>query len=262
MPNDTVLAFVDYENIRISLQDHFVETVDIRTLVRAIRDVGATIGQLRGIRVYGDWTRRGFEARQFQDSGCQLVHVLRKRSKGDRSDMTMAFAIDDVCREEAGISACLVVSGDADFSAAILRGTEHGKKMHLSAISRTTARELLGQVEGFYPLEAVLQVTPIEPPEPLFEVPKPDEAQIRFIRRLHGLEKSLPYVVRGYFRSTIMENAPEWGETPQEQEDFIERAIADGLVETYEVPNPRIPGRQVVCLRLVKDNAVVRSVLS
>lgn len=262
MPSQTVLAFVDYENIRISLQDHFVEAVDIPSLVQAIRDVAGTIGELRGIRVYGDWTRRDFEARQFQDSGCQVVHVLKKRSKGDRTDMTMAFAIDDVCREEPTISACLVVSGDADFSAVILRGTERGKKMHLTAVSRTTARELLGQVEGFYPLEGVLEVTPIEPSEPLFELAEPDEAQIRFIRRLHGLEKTLPYVVRNYFRNRIMEDVPEWGETPDERDDFIDRAIEDGMVEAYEMPNPQIPGRHVVCVRLVKDNPVVRRVLT
>lgn len=176
--------------------------------------------------------------------------------------MTMAFAIDDVCREDASISACLVVSGDADFSVAILRGTERGKKMHLSAISATTARELLGQVEGFYPLDGVLDLTPIEPPELLFELAQPDEALTRFIRRLHGLEKTLPYVVRNYLRDTIMEDVPAWGETPQERDDFIQRVIADGVIEAYERPNPRIPGRNVACVRLIKDDPVVSSVLT
>ncbi len=217
MPKETVLAFIDYENIRISLRENFVETVEIPALVEAIRHVAKTIGDLRGIRAYADWTRRGHEARQFQECGCMIVHVLRKRSGPDRTDMKMAFEVNDVTREQRDISACLIVSGDAHFSEGILRGTQRGKKMHLCAISTTTARELLGQVEGFYPLESVLNLTPILLPVPLLEVPQPEEALTRFIQRLHRLEAGLPYVVRNYLRDTIMEDSMDWGETSQEE---------------------------------------------
>lgn len=262
MPKETVLVFIDHENIRISLRENFVETIDIPTLVSAIRQVAETIGTLRSIRVYADWIRRGYEARQFQEQGCVIMQVLRKRSGADRTDMKMAFQVNDVTREQRDITACLVVSGDAHFSEAILRGTERGKKMYLCAIGTTTARELLGQVKAFYPLESILNLTPKLPPVPLLEVPQPKEALVRFIQRLHGLEVALPYVVRNYLRDTIMEDLVDWGETPQERDDFVERAIADGIIEPYEMPNPRIVGRNVTCVRLIKDSPIVRSVLT
>jgi len=261
MPQETVLAFVDYENIRISLREGFLESVSIPELVSAIRQVAEEIGDLRAIRVYCDWTRRDHEARQFQEAGCTIVHVLRKRSGRDRTDIKMAFEIEDVTREQPDISACLIVAGDAHYWEPILRGTERGKKMHLSAVSTSTARELLGQVKGFYPLEGVLNLTTIEAAAPLLEVPLPEESLARFVQRVHGLEAGLPYVVRNYLRDTIMEDLVDCGETRQERDDFIERAIADGIIEPYEMPNPLIPGRNVTCVKLVKDNPIVTSIL-
>ena len=262
MPNETVLAFVDYENIRISLREGFVESVSIPQLIDGIRNVAQIIGDLRGIRVYSDWTLRGHEAREFQECACTIVHVLRKRSGSDRTDMRMAFEIDDVTREQPDISACLIVSGDAHFTEVILRGTERGRKMHLCAVSTTAARELLGQVEGFYPLEGVLDLTAIEPPVPLLRAPQLEEGLIRFIQRLQRLEQGLPHVVKNYFRDTIMAQTTDWGETTQERDDFIERATADGVIEQYEIPNPRIVGRNVTCVRLIRDNPIVRSVFT
>jgi len=133
--------------------------------------------------------------------------------------------------------------------------------MHLSAVSTSTARELLGQVKGFYPLEGVLNLTAIEAAAPLLEVPLPEESLARFVQRVHGLEAGLPYIVRNYLRDTIMEDLVDCGETRQERDDFIERAIADGIIEPYEMPNPLIPGRNVTCVKLVKDNPIVRSIL-
>jgi len=54
----------------------------------------------------------------------------------------------------------------------------------------------------------------------------------------------------------------QFGETPVEVNQFLDQEMQKGYLEAYSVENPKIPGKQVKCLRLKRDsNLVVEALL-
>jgi hypothetical protein len=258
---EVVMVHIDYENIRWRFRD-YVEYVTLEDVLKAFQSIGNEIGELRQMFFYGDWTRRPQDARKIEEYGFRAVNVLSKIRGADRSDPTMMFAIDDQSREQPEITAFLLGAGDADYKEIILRCRERGKRIYAACFGRSASRELFTMTEGVYPLEVKLNLTerqPIAlPPSEVLDEPR----KTRYlIQRIDSLEKTLADVVRNYLRDKILLPIKQFGETSSEVEQFLDQEIQRGYLEEYSIENPKIPGRQVKCLRLKREHPLITEAL-
>lgn len=116
---DRVMVFVDYENIRLSLADYFVERVTPAQLVGAFKRVAGERGVHRGSVFFGDWGRRPADAREIEENGAVARLAISKRSGRDRSDTVMMLDLYDAIKEKENITAFVVGAGDADYKEVI-----------------------------------------------------------------------------------------------------------------------------------------------
>lgn len=260
---ELVMVFIDYENIRRGLADNFQEQVGATQVIKAMSDLASEIGEFRGGMAFGDWTLRAEDARTIEEHGFQAYNVLLTRGGRDRSDPPMMLEIYDVIHEKPDISAFIVGSGDSGFKEIIRRGKERGKRMYICAVGLTIAREFLTLSSGVFPLEERLGLSPKAEPTILGT---PLDLATRdwkpFIRRLDSLERALPDIVCNYLVNSILERSMGCGDTKQEKQQFLEEAVLTGLVEFYDIPNPKLPGRTVQACRLNREDPIVAQILS
>lgn len=257
-----VLVAIDWENIRKGLAN-FVERITAGQVCAAFETVAKRFGDYRGGTVFGDWTLRSDEARVFEDHGLQAYNVLRSRSGKDRSDPAIILEVYDWIRERPDVDAFILGSGDSDFKELIRRGRQRGKQVVICAVGQTIAGELHTMTATF-PLESELgltlrQTTPATLPG--FALDEEVTKWGVLIHRLDSMERELPYVVLSYLRSLL---SPAWGAGPSEleQEAFLQDALAIGILETYQVDNPKRPGRKVTVVRLNREHDTVRQMFS
>jgi len=255
MPKVILMAHIDFENIRWRFRE-YVEYITLEKLVEAFKSIGEEIGELRQMFFYGDWTRRPQDARKIEELGCRAINVLSKVRGSDRSDPTMMFAIDDQSRQRE-ITAFLLGAGDADYKEVVLRCRERGKNVYVVCFGRSAARELFTMTEGVYPLEARLGLKERQQTLPTLELIDEQSKRKHFIQRIDSLEKTLDYVVRNYVRDKILLPIKLFGETRKEVDNYLDNELKQGYFKECSIANPKLPGKQVICFKLERDDQLV-----
>ncbi|MBI3287819.1 MAG: hypothetical protein HYZ68_07205 [Chloroflexi bacterium] len=115
MAKDKIMAFVDYENIRIGLSKNYVEQVKPAQIIRAIQTLAKDRGEFRGGIFFGDWTRRPQDAREIEDQGWRAYNVLATRGGKDRSDMPMGLEIYDAFQSKKEMTTFIYSLGRRGF---------------------------------------------------------------------------------------------------------------------------------------------------
>jgi hypothetical protein len=260
---ELVMVFIDYENIRRGLAENFQEQIKPSQIVKTMSDLASEIGEFRGGMAFGDWTLRPEDARAIEEYGFQAYNVLLTRGGKDRSDPPMMLEMYDAMHEKPQISAFIVGSGDSGFKEIVRRGRERGKRMYICAVGLTIAREFLTLSSGVFPLKDRLGLTPKAEAtilgKPLASVTRDWSP---FVRRLNSLEGALPHVICNYLINSILEASMGCGDTKEEKQQFLEEAASTGLIEFYDVPNPKLPSRTVRACRLKREATIVIEILS
>lgn len=75
------------------------------------------------------------------------------------------------------------------------------------------------------------------------------------VMHLARLESRLPMVARNYFRDLLPGDH-------EQREAAIVRALQQGIVIPYELPNPKMPGRTMLAIKLNQDHPTVKAILS
>jgi len=263
MAREKLAAFVDYENLRQAFRD-YVEPVTVEDVVHAFEALGEELGELRSMQFYGDWTRRPQDAHAIEERGWRTVNVLSTRYGKDRSDIPIAFDMYDTAREKKDVTAVILGSGDSGFKEAILRAKECGKRVYVLCFGASVSREFFTLTQGVFPLEVRLNLTEkvlVQAPMPGIKQDEVDVTLAELIRRLDSLEKSLPYVVRNYFRDRILLPNQQFGETAADVDALLDRAREAKVLDECEVPNPQLSGRTVKAVKLNRDNSTVQDTL-
>jgi hypothetical protein len=253
---EIIMVHIDYENIRWRFQD-YVEYLTIEDIIQAFKALAEELGELRQMFFYGDWTRRPLDSRKIEEHGYRAVNVLSKVRGADRSDQTMAFRIDDQARDNPNVTTFLIGAGDADYKEVILRCRERGKLIYVLCFGRSASRELFSMTHGVYPLEVRLSLTEKQP-KALPTISLLNEAAKRqlLIQKLDNLEKALPYVVRIYFLKLLLP-LQQFGETLSEVETFLDQELKENYIDEYSINNPKIPSKQINCLKLNRASSLV-----
>jgi hypothetical protein len=258
---EIIMAHIDYENIRWRFRD-YVEYITIEDVIKAFESLARELGELRQMFFYGDWTRLPFDSRKIEEYGYRAVNVLSKVRGADRSDVSMSFKIDDQARDNREVTTFLIGAGDADYKEVILRCRERGKRIYVLCFGRSASRELFTMTHGVYPLETRLSLTEKQPKAlPTIEqIDEPTHKRL-LIQKLDSIEKTLPYVVRLYFIKLLLP-LKQFGETFSEVEKFLDQQIQEGYLSEYTIDNPKIPGKQLRCLKLNRDSELVVETLT
>lgn len=259
---EVILGFVDYENFRMAFRN-YNEFLTVEHIIDAFQELGAELGDLRTIFFYGDWTRRPQDARTIEEHGHRAVNVLSTRYGKDRSDFPMGFDMYDHAKDDREVSAFIVGSGDSGFKEAILRCKQHGKRIYVLCFGKSAARELFTLTNSVYPLEARLGLTEKLPTQPVPGVPAADETIVirNLIEVVDSVEKSIPYIVRNYLRDKVLLPKQKFGETAQEIDELLDKAIQEKILLVEEIPNPKIEDRTVLTIRLNRSSGSVKEVL-
>ena len=249
-----VLIAIDWENIRRALPN-FIEHVTPEQVCAAFQTVASRFGDYRGGTVFGDWTLRVEEARVFESHGLQAYNVLRSRRGKDRSDPAINLEVYDWVRDRSDVDTFILGSGDSDFQELIRRARNRGNQVVICAFGDTIAGEMKNMTPVF-PLEAELSLTPKREIAPT--LPGTPDSEIvskvqTFVQRMSNLERSLPYVVLNYLKTIA---TPAWGigSDAIQRHVFLQELISDGILEEYDVDNPKRPGQTAIAVRLNRSH--------
>lgn len=265
-----VAVFMDYENIRRGLWNHFQKQIpgdiSVAQLLDAAKQVANEIGSLYEAYIFGDWTIRPEDAREVDRTPqFRTQLVLRSESKKDRTDPVMNFAIDDIFRDRSEINDVVVCAGDSDYCEVLRRGNRMHKNMYICAIGPQTAPELLSLAKAFYPIEQRLGVKAIEVDELKAIVARLEPAELNkwapLIKQLDQAERRLPNVVRSHFINQYMAPGLGYGDTFEQRAVTLDYAVQLGLLSYDRIPHPE-DGRPVRTIRLNRSHDMVKAVLA
>lgn len=267
-PNHAVMIAIDWENIRRGASTYGI-TLTPDEFTYALLNVASVFGGVSNAKVFGDWSLRPAEAREFSDLGFTPHHAPRTTAGKDRTDPSIMLEVYDWIRDHPECETIILASGDADYMALIQRAQRAQKRIILCAFSQAVARDLLATAPLF-PLEAELDL-PIAPhgdvhipepaPGPNPGATSPDEAHlVTFINEMNRTEARLAFVG---FSMLCNQWMPEWGIGANEFEcrRLIEDWINEGVTERHQVENPNQPSWPTTAIRLVRESPAVRRVL-
>ena len=255
-----VLMAIDWENIRRGAQ-MYQQSVSPRALCDAMKSVGEVFGEVRGGKVFGDWSLRREDAAAFTLAGVEPYNAPRTMAGKDRTDPSILLEVYDWVRDREDCPWILLGSGDSDYQALVDRAKTNGRRIIICAFSQSVARDMLA-VAPLFPLEAELG----------FRLPEhgaivggdgmtsTQDALQTFVRQMDRLEGSMNFV--GY-NKLCTQWMLDWGIASTEYECYrlIDQWLYDEVVERHDVANPNNPAYPTSAIRLIRSNETVRDLL-
>ena len=127
--------FVDYPNIKLSLQEY------VRTQypdISMVKDYANRLGKVAFLRTYGDWNMLYKQRKHLKKVyGMKLINEPHLKTgngkKKDAVDMRMAFDIGACLEKFPQIDLYILVSGDADFLPVLRQIKMRGKEILIIA---------------------------------------------------------------------------------------------------------------------------------
>ncbi len=256
-----VLIAIDWENIRRGAQ-MYQQSVTPRALCDAMTTVGETFGEVRGGKVFGDWSLRREDAAAFHIAGIEPYNAPRTMAGKDRTDPSILLEVYDWVRDREDCQYIVLGSGDSDYQALVDRAKSNGRRIIICAFSQSVARDMLA-VAPLFPLEAELG----------FRLPEhgaiaegdgmhtsTQDALQTFVRQMDRLETAMNFV--GY-NKLCTQWMLDWGIASTEYECYrlIDQWLYEEIVERHDVANPNNPAYPTSAIRLIRSNETVRELL-
>ena len=256
-----VLIAIDWENIRRGAQ-MYQQTVSPRALCDAMKSVGEVFGEVRGGKVFGDWSLRREDGASFSMAGIDPYNAPRTMAGKDRTDPSIILEVYDWIRDREDCQYIILGSGDSDYQALVDRAKNNGRRIIICAFSQSVARDMLA-VAPLFPLEAELGFRLPEHgtlPNPAEMQQQSQDVLQSFVRQMDRLESSLNFV--GY-NKLCTQWMLDWGIASSEYECYrlIDQWTYDEIVERHDVANPNNPAYPTSAIRLIRSNDHVRDLL-
>ena len=94
------------------------QTVTPRALCDAMKTVGEVFGEVRGGKVFGDWSLRREDGASFSLAGIEPYNAPRTMAGKDRTDPSIILEVYDWIRDREDCQYVVLGSGDSDYQAA------------------------------------------------------------------------------------------------------------------------------------------------
>lgn len=232
-----VAILIDYENLHWSMKNYYGCSLPLDDLTRGLRGVAAEHGTLCLAYAFADFDTEEFHGLpgQLLKRGIEPQYVLGKLTPdGHRKnavDIEMSVAAVEMIFTRPDITTFVFATGDRDMLNATRRIHAYGRTVHAVASDRAMSADLKRFANRFTSLEELFHLR--RPAARSGDAPAPETTLEDVVTRLEGLEQSrLPFVGLKYF----IEN--HFADDKESAYRAVNQAIADGLIQTYQVPNP------------------------
>ncbi len=159
----------------------------------------------------------------------------------------MSLDAQEMSWTKTDIEHFVLVCGDRDFIPVVKRLQQRGKTVHVIGLRVSTSRDLMNFVGSNY--SAVEELLGIIPAKGVVAAKAREDATLSMetvCAKLADFEPRLKFVAVSHFVKNILE-----GEQSEKSAVF-NRAVAAGLIETYQIPNPKSQEHPTTCCRLAK----------
>jgi uncharacterized LabA/DUF88 family protein len=261
MANQVVLL-IDYENVHWSMVREYHLEPELSKFLESLKKEAGKYGQLTMIIAYADFDHddfRGLQS-QFQRNNVETRHVFSKTYENGRrknaADIEMSLDAQELARERPEFETFVLVCGDRDFIPIVKRLQQQGRTVHVVGIRATTSRDLQNFVGGKYTaVEELLGIIPAKKGVPHAAVADEAISIETIMQKLDAAESRLKFVAVSHFLNNIVE-----GVFSQKSLAF-NKAVEQGLIELYHIPNPKSINYPTKCCRLKRDNPRVAEFL-
>jgi len=144
-----VAVFLDFENIKRSVDDFFVnERVDLKRILDEIQRI--VEGRITIKRAYADWGLFKDYRSDLLDNACEPVQVFALTYRGKNgADIRIAIDVMDVVLRQADITHVALVSGDSDFTPLVTKLREFGRVVIGVGVRSNTSNYLAKSCDVF-----------------------------------------------------------------------------------------------------------------
>lgn len=259
-----VALMIDYENVHWSMVREYHLEPEISNLLESLKKEAEKYGQVTITLAYADFDNddfRGLQS-QFQRNNVETRHVFSKTYENGRrknaADIEMSLDALELARDRVGdLKAFVLVCGDRDFIPVVKRLQQKGIVVHIIGLRITTSKDLQNFVGGKYTaIEDLLGIIPAKKGAPVSSDAPIEKISLEaIVSKLHAAEKRLKFVAVSHFLNSIVE-----GEFSEKSLAF-NKAVEQGLIELYSVPNPKNQQYPTKCCRLNNDNPRMREIV-
>jgi uncharacterized LabA/DUF88 family protein len=248
-----VALFIDYENIHWTMVREYHVEPEISKFISTLKQTTEQFGHVSYIAAYADFDNSDFRGLQseFQRNAVETRHVFSKTyndgTRKNAADIEMSLDAQEMSTNRSDIETFCLVCGDRDFIPIIKRLQQKGKLVHVIGLRASTSRDLqnfvgknysvVEELLGFVPAKSVasagsraIEVIPVEV----------------VCAKLAAAEERYKFVAVKHFLKSLLE-----GEQSAKTAAF-NRAIDEGLIELYKIPNPNNPDHPTTCCKLKK----------
>lgn len=267
---EKIAVYLDYENIRKSLEMHHNHIADPSKVSTAVMKAAGQYGRVLCAYAYGDWALlhpaagggRVKSAALFQTAGFEPIMVPVKPSGQDRTDLRLALDAQRALFKRPEVTAFLIVSGDGDYGVLAREIRLEQRRVMVCGIGKTMSRELISLADPLITFESLLGLTP-----PQAEMPEPSaspKTQFEWVPFIVAVDKATKmnwdFVGFKHFRDKWL--TPEMGaDSNEKQHELMNEAVSQQIIETYPVVNPKNPSFRTTAIRLNKTHPLVQATL-
>jgi len=257
-PKSTVGLFLDYENIRRSIEHHFSPPPPPQLLCEKLYEMAGRFGHVLLANAYGDWSISVTDPREFRRRQIEPRLVLTKENGDDRTDITLSLDAIETLYRQPELDVYIIVSGDSDFHDLLQRLRRAGRRVVVCGARSDTGRELIRGADRFIPLEELLGVRAAKSTRP---VVWEEYDWSGFIVLIRDLDRKLNFVGLRYVATKVL-NPHNCGLSDRGQkQELLNRAIDQNIIDPYQVENIEEGGEPVSACRLNLEHPLVREIL-
>ncbi len=257
-PKSRVGLFLDYENIRRSIEHHFSPPPTPQILCEKLYEMAGRFGHVLLANAYGDWSISVTDPREFRRRQIEPRLVLTKENGDDRTDITLSLDAIETLYRQPELDVYVIVSGDSDFHDLLQRLRRAGRRVVVCGARSDTGRELIRGADRFIPLEERLGVRTSKATHPLVGEEYEWSGCSVLIR---DLDRKLNFVGLRYVATKVL-NPHNCGLSDRGQkQELLNRAIDQNIIEPYQVENIEEGGEPVSACRLNLAHPLVREIL-
>lgn len=252
-----IAVLIDYENVHWSIKNTYGFSPEPGKFVDGIRSLAQRSGDVVLMLAYADFDHMEFKGLQteLQRRSVEPRHVYSVSSEDGRrknaADIELSLDALEFVYTREDIDHYYIVCGDRDMIQVIKKLRTRRKKVHIAGVERTTSKDLKQFADSFSSVEEALGIDQAKVVEG--GVITPDVAYL--IKKIDCMEQSrMAFVGLRLVTTRVLSNLTD----PQ---GLVSRAINEGILETYKVPNPSNTDFPTTACRLNRDHPFVGEVL-
>lgn len=252
-----IAVLIDYENVHWSVKNTYGFSPEPGKLVDGLRMQAQQYGDVVLLMAYADFDHAEFKGLQteLQRRSVEPRHVYSLSSEDGRrknaADIELSLDALELVYTREDIDHFVIVCGDRDMIQVIKKLHTRRKKVFIVGVDRTTSKDLKQFADGYSTVESILSIDAETTVGGALVTP--DIAYL--IRKIDCMEQSrMAFVGLRLVTTRILSNLAD----PQ---GLVSRAINDGILETYKVPNPMNTDFPTTACRLNREHPFVQEIL-